>query len=386
MRWLVIDAATGKPVAESNWINNLILTRGMNEVATRLWCNCFTHCSAGTDGSPSSDSSGSVTMVQSGANGTASAAFFTSAMVGDVIKWTSSGDERLITAFTDDQHVTLSPATPNANSGVAGTFTLWRTGRTGLVAESKRTGTYLTGSPNCETSRTGSILRHRRTFDFSVEVTNTTFSEIGLCWAISGANTHFSRIVPPPIPVLSGQFLRVVYELSLTLSPTLPSHVNPPIGGWPVSPATTNDGDEMLQYVGMSSIVSASGATSSFDNGGTTNEPSGFGSPNSMWVSSDSSALELFAQTPVSRTGQLGTSVVTAAPYTQNSFVQDKVGTFNVGQANSNSIRSIGIGSSTLSQIYRDTGWMILFDEGQTKPNTHVLEINVRYSWSRVLA
>lgn len=385
MRWLVIDATTGLPVAESNWINNLILTRGMNEVATRLWCNCFTHASAGTDGSPSSESSGSTTMVQSGANGTASAAIFSSANVGDVIKWTSSGDERLITAFTDSQHVTLSPATPDANSGVAGTFTLWRTGRTGLVAESKRTATYLTGSPNCETSRTGAILRHRRTFDFSVEVTNTTFSEIGLCWALAGANTTFSRIVPPPIPVLSGQFLRVVYELSLTLSPTLPSHVNPPIGGWPVLPATTNDGDEQLQYVGMSSINS-SGATTAFDNANTCNEPSGFGSPNSMWVSSDSSALQLFAQTPVARTGQLGDSVTTAAPYVSNSFQQDKIGTFNVGQANSNSIRAIGIGNTNISQVYRDTGWMILFDEGQTKPNTHVLEINVRYSWSRVLA
>lgn len=381
MRWQVCDGQTGQPVAQSGWIDNLILNNGLDQVATRSWCDCFTYCVAGGGTTASSISSGAITATQVGANVTASGPIFTSAQVGDMIAW-DGGEERRITAFTDDQHVTVTPASPNASTD---TFVIWNTSRNNLDAETHRSNTYQTGSPNCESSRTGSILHHRRTYDFPVEVGNVTYGEIGFSWAASGLSTIFSRIVPPAIPVLVGQFLRVVYELAITLSPTLPNHIDPAVGGWPVLPAVTKDGDEMLQYCGMSSIAST-GATTTFDVGLTTNEPSSSGSACLVFLSTSSAALSIFpGEVDRSAGGQAAVNTL-LTPYTSLSFVQDKEATFSVGQANNNGLRSLGTSVGTLGNEYRRIGWAVLFDEAQTKPNTHLLTFTIRYSWGRTLA
>jgi len=381
MYWAICDGVTGKPVSESGWVKNLILNNGLDQVATRSWCNCFTYCVAGGGTTASSISSGAITATQVGANVSASGAIFTSAMVGDMIAW-DGGEERRILTFVDDQHVTVTPSTPNASTD---TFTIWNTSRNNLDAEVQRSNSYQTGAPNCESSRTGSILHHRRTYDFPVEVGNVTYGEIGFSWAASGLSTIFSRIVPPAIPVLAGQFLRIVYELALTLSPTLPSHIDPAVGGWPVLPATAKDGDEMLQYCGMSSIAST-GATTTFDTGLITNEPSSSGSDCLVFLSTSSAALSTFpGEVDRSAGGQAAVNT-SPLPYTSLSFVQDKECTFSVGQANSNGLRSLGTSVGTLGNEYKKIGWCVLFDEAQTKLNTHLLTFTIRYSWGRTLA
>jgi hypothetical protein len=78
---------------------------------------------------------------------------------------------------------------------------MYNTNQTALAIETKRTNTYLTGSPNCQTTDTGTQIQARRTYDFSVEVGTVNYTEIGFSWTNTGANTTFSRILlPSPVP------------------------------------------------------------------------------------------------------------------------------------------------------------------------------------------
>lgn len=86
-----------------------------------------------------------------------------------------------------------------------------------LGSEVKRTSTYLTGSGNCGTSYGGYDQINRRTYDFTEEVSNQNYTELGFSHADSG--NLFSRLLISggTVSVLIGQSLRVVYDLTTTL-------------------------------------------------------------------------------------------------------------------------------------------------------------------------
>jgi hypothetical protein len=87
-----------------------------------------------------------------------------------------------------------------------------------------------------------------RTYDFSVETSNTNYNEVGFSSTMtSGANINMRGIFSgAPVAVLAQQQLRVVYSVILTLTPTTPRAKTASVSGWPalsysvVASSTTN--------------------------------------------------------------------------------------------------------------------------------------------------
>lgn len=397
LKWAVVDAATKEVIRDSgpDWIPNLILNTGLNEVYNRKWCDLFLYAIAGTGTTPTSEDSGATTASQSGTTVTASASFFEAGDVGNVVKW-DSGEEALITAYVSDTQVTVG----TSQTVTSGAFTMYNTNQTGLVNEQKRTNTYLTGSPNCMTTLVGNQVQARRTYDFTAEVGTVNYTEIGFSWINTGANTTFSRILlPDPVQVLAGQQLRVVYELRITVGPSTPQAKEATINGWPLAPATDTQGDECVQMYGLSGVNESSGATNAMDAGRYGNEP-GLMSDSTLsvnqyaFISDDATAINSAGSAP-DRTGSgrnVGSfwKIMTKAAYVTNSFYADKSATFAVGEANRTDFRSMGYAMASPNNTFpfdaNRTAFVFVFDQGQTKPNTHTLTLTWRTTWSRTLS
>lgn len=120
---------------------------------------------------------------------------------------------------------------------------------TGLVSESKRTGTLLTGAGNTGRSESSNTATFRYTWDHSVEVVGgANYSEHGVSpYSSAGANLFArSLIAGGTVSVAEGQQLRVIYDVSVTVTPSVPTAATVGGTGWPVSPATDCDGDAVL--------------------------------------------------------------------------------------------------------------------------------------------
>jgi hypothetical protein len=394
LKWAVVDAKTKEVIRDSGdgWIPNLILNNGMNSVYTRFWADCFTNAVAGTGTTPTSVDSGATNASQSGTTITADGSFFASGDVGNVVKF-DSGEEALITAFVGATQVTVS----NSATVGSGPFVMYNTNQTGLAGELKRTQTYLTGTPNCQTTSATGQIQMRRTYDFTAEVGTVNYTEIGFAWATGGANTTFSRILLPSlVQVLSGQQLRVVYELRVSYAPLTPQPVSAIINGWPLSPATDTDGDQCIAAIGLAQ-VNTNGSTTALDNATYANEPcftnqsGAFFTTLYGFLTNSSAAVTDAAASAPDRTGSAGASkqIMTKAAYVTDSFYVDKSCAWPVGEGNRADFRSMGYGiSGTNVEPYQANryGHVLLFDQAQTKPNTHTLTLTWRTTWSRTLS
>lgn len=129
---------------------------------------------------------------------------------------------------------------------------------------------YLLGSGACGASRSGNVLKIRRTHDFYKFMTNKAITELG--WKESpAATTLFSRVVLNPAQrVRAGQFLRIEYELNIELNPQASAAPNPvpTITGW----TTSSNDRESLQLIGMAGVDPNTGMVNAFDAGGWCNE------------------------------------------------------------------------------------------------------------------
>lgn len=380
----VVDAATGQVVKEYPRQKNLILNQGMDQVATNTWADLFVYCSAGIGVTPTSDDSAPTTATQAATTVTLSGGSFvftdTATDSGKTIKW-STGEEAQIVTVTNPTTVVVN------NSAVvpAAIFTVYRTNQTGLSNQLKRTNNYLTGSPYCGTTLASNVLKMRRTYDFTAEVGPVNYTEIGLGWHTSTPTAIFSRILlAVPVPVTAGQQLRVTYELQLSLLPASPVSKTAIIGGWPVAPALTTDGVEAIQFLGLNQ-VGTNGNTQNYDNGIIASEPSTTSSIG-VFVSTTTTAPASFGSS-ITRTGT-GVVAATRAAYVAGNWYVDKTGTLPVGTGNSTVLRSMGYGyhSPALFFAYNNTVMVFVFNEDQTKLNTHTLTLTWRFSWSRVLS
>lgn len=392
---MVVDAASGEVVQELPWQKNLILNQGMDQVASRLWADCYTYGICGQGAAANTVDSVTDTASQTGTTVTSvggTVDFTTDAAVGDMIKW-DSGEEARITSITSSLIVEVTPSQTVGSD----LYTIYKTSRVGLQSETKRSNSYLTGAGNCGSTQSGTTIQGRRTYDFTTEVGPVTYTEVGVGWSSSGSTTVFSRILlNTPVSLISGQKLRLVYQLDITLSPSTPNVKNLPIGGWPVAPSTNTDGQECIQSIGLS-VPNTSGSSSVFAVGSVraTLDP---GATNSTLqgrmfsLSTSSAALAAFGSaTSRATTAYLCSVAPTNASYTPLSFQLDVSTVFQVADAVSNSIRSICMGSrySSSGQVPTDAAaqhFTFLFDQVQSKTNTQTLTLTVRFTWSRVLA
>lgn len=222
----------GKVVQETPWAPNLILESGMTAIATNVICDLFTYCCVGTDSTPTQGSSGSITATTSGTTCTSSSSIFSSGDVGQLIYFPSTQQSALIESYTNNTTVVLS-ATLSISS--AEQFTIYAVNQTGLGGEVHRTNNYLTGSGNCGTTYTGGVYTHQRTFDFPIETGNQTYNEVGFSnISTAGANLNMRGIFSTaPISVVTGQQIRVIYYVLVTVTPISPRSRTVPISGWP---------------------------------------------------------------------------------------------------------------------------------------------------------
>lgn len=389
---LVVDAATEKVVSEQPWQKNLILNQGMESVAVRVWADQFTYAICGTGTRVNSIDSSTDVASQSLTTVTSVGGirdFTTDAVAGDMIRW-DSGDEARITSVTS---ALICEVTPSQTVG-SGDYTIWKTAQVGLQTETKRTNTYLIGTGNCETTQSGTTIQMRRTYDHTTESGPITYNEVGVGWSTTGSNTVFSRILlNTPIALVSGQKLRMVYQLNVTLSPSTPVLKNLSVGGWPVAPSTTTDGQECIQNLNISG-VNGNGVSSTFFNVDVLDPaaPNSVVSGRMMCVSTNSTALSAFGSAPNRATTAFLCSVApTNAAYSALSFQLDVSSVFQVADAVSSSIRSVMLGGRSFISGYfpYDTlrqSFVFLFDEVQAKTNTQTLTFTVRFTWGRVLA
>lgn len=389
---LVVDAATEKVVSEQPWQKNLILNQGMESVAVRVWADQFAYAICGTGTRPNSIDSSTDVADQVGTTVTSvggTVNFTTDAVVGDMIKW-DSGSESRITSITGALIVEVTPS----QSVGSGEYTIWKTAQVGLQTEIKRTLDYLTGSGNCETTQSGTTIQMRRTYDHTTEVGPITYTEVGVGWSLTLSTTVFSRILlNTPIALVAGQKLRMVYQLNVTLSPSTPVLKNLAVGGWPVAPSTTTDGQECIQCLNISG-VNVNGNSSAFAHLNVL-DPAAPNSPTSgrmMAVSTNSTALSAFGSAPSrATTAFMCSNVPTNASYSPLSFQLDVSSVFQVADAVSSSIRCVILGGRSTSAGYFPydslrQSFVFLFNEVQAKTNTQTLTFTVRFTWGRVLA
>lgn len=383
----VVDAATGSVVRECPRQSNLILNAGMEQVAAQPWASLFQYCAAGTGITPTSDSGGATTASQAGNVVVLSGGLFTftdtATDSGKVIKWATNEEAQIVSITNPTTAVVNSFASVGAAQ-----FVVYRTNQTQLGTELKRTNTYLTGAPNCQTIFTlvTNIFAMRRTYDFTAEVAPVNYTEVGVGWSATAPANLFSRILlGAPVAVAAGQLLRVTYELQLTLFPLAAFAKTASISGWPVAPALTTNGTEALQLIGLQQ-VSTSGSVVDYDNGGSSNEPSS-ASGNGIFLSTDDTAP---AATGSSVNRSAGANYVDAvsAAYMPSTYYTDKTGVFLTVNGNGSNWSSMGYGAHNpnLWFAYDRTTMVFVFTEDQTKDNTFTLTLTWRFSWSRVLS
>lgn len=376
LKWQVVDGATGEVVRDSgpDWIKNLILNAGMDEVAVKTWVDCFQYAIAGTGVTPTSVDSATTTATLSAGSVAASAPFFSAGQVGASIKW-DDGTSGLITGYTDSQHVAVN----NILSVEAGShFILYNTNQTQLASEVKRTNSYLTTTGACGSVWVGNTVQNQRTYNFSIESSPVTYTEIGFGWSSGGPNNTFSRILlPAGVLIAVGQQLRVIYQLWVTLGPAVTTARTAAISGWD-SPT----GKECIQYQGLYAVNS-----NGTSGGQTFSEPStGFSTANAF-IGTDATAPAAFGST-VSRVGtNYYPDTVTRAAYVSGSYVVTISLFWSVGNAVNSSLSSFGVGYyNSPPQPWQSTYYVFVFDTPQAKDSAHTLTLVLQYAWSRVLA
>lgn len=257
-------------VNETDWKPNLILDTGLDKIAYMPWAQAFQVAVAGTSTTPTKDDTqsasaqaGTLVSITSGSYG------FTSQDVGKLIYWPALNQSAKITAFIASTAVSVSDTKTVSDSY----FVLYRVNQTSLFAQVKQNNYYLEGSNYCGHEVTGNVIRLYRTFDFHMEFSSRTYGEIGFKES-PGATQLFSRVVLNPTQTIrAGQFLRVNYELYVTLSPSTPNYKQAPISGWPVAPSTSLSGNEQIQMIGLCGISSNGVAYPIDSNAGFCNEP-----------------------------------------------------------------------------------------------------------------
>lgn len=253
---MIMDAKTGNPVKINPKRSNLVLDTGLNALAKSSGACCigdsFAALRIGGGTNPNSYPSGTTTFTQSATTVTASAAFFSSSMVGGILKYGtgSGGTEQYITGYTSTLVVTVS-----SSATVAATIgTVWMVQQNALQSLQYSTATYrvLTGD-NSETYSAGQMVL-QRTYVNGVQSAPYTVNELGWNSSTGGTNI-FGRIVLPSSDVIgTSNFYVVILQMTVTFLPNAPAAVAN------VGTGINTAGNIMIEWFNFSGI-NADGST-----------------------------------------------------------------------------------------------------------------------------
>jgi hypothetical protein len=430
----VIDQAENIVWEQKDWAKNLILNQGMEALAPGSlpthgvdYANCFALAMMGTGtrynsievglvggGEGSGSCSGTTFTFTPGISGltnvTASAGngYSSAISIGDMIKFSGSGEEIRVTAIGINNTLTVTPSTTVTPDKP---FTIWKTSQVGLQSLTHVVGQanmYVNGaSYNGTVTTAGYGVQERRTWDFAYETSSVVVSEVGVGWSTNGDNYYFASspsavfsrvLLPTTTSLTSGQKLRLIYELDIALSPNVVSGsvsgigfglpFTASIGGsnpWPVSP---NGGTVISSSGGYYNLQSYD--ISYVDVNGTTQKNDGYMDPsNNVALFWSDSAAQLLgsgvgSNSRLGAAGTYDTITATPDPYTALSFTCTKTGVFAASLGSSN-IRSFGIQSSGVGYPSTQT-LACLFFQPQQKTTVQTLSLTFQYSWGRTLA
>lgn len=247
----IIDAATGRVVKKSKKKKNLVLDNGLDALAQSTNA-CYPaeaakFCQVGSSNDANRIDSGAITFDQSGTSVTSSAGFFTSAMVGAILKYGSgsSGAEYYIATYVDSQHVTVD--TTATVSGSAGS--VWMVNRTALVAPIYITSSYQTSTGSCGTSYSGGSVSFKRTYNFPVQASAYSVNEIG--WSPTNSTSYcLGRLVLSSTDTVgTSNYYQVVLTLTFAYSPSTPTVIGN------VGTNFNTEGNLMIEGFGMATVA-----------------------------------------------------------------------------------------------------------------------------------
>ena len=372
---------------------NLILTQGLNNLYNMSVADQTLYGVCGVGTRPNSLDSGGSQISQSGgtvylSNNGGSITDFTSSysnvyasivQVGDTISC-SNGQLTVTAVNGNGVNLTVFPSYTYSPQG----FIVFKTSQVGLQSEISRSNSYFGGAGNCGTTFLTNTATHRRSYDFPILLSDMQYNELGVGWASTGASTVFSRILITPITVLAGFYLRVVYDLQTSWSPTGSIYGAVSIGGWPVSPSTSMMGTHSVQKF-LCSYVNTSGA--SVNSLAPLDPYYIYVAPYywSVWASQNSQSLAAFGSAVDRTTGySYSTTQGSKAAYA-NDYISDKTGV--VGNFVSNQIRSVGFGvqgsgADPAGSTYQ--AYTFVFNEPQTLQGTQTLSLTFRYTWTGI--
>ena len=218
--------------------SNLVLDQGLNCMARKSGvtncpgtspAGCFTNLVVGSGTNPTTIASGAITFTQAGTTITASGGFFTAAMAGCIFKYGtgSAGAEYYITVFTNSTTVTVDTSATVGTPEVATVYFVQQVGLQTLFTPTG-TKTYQTNAGDCQSTYSGAIVTHKRTFIIPQQAGSYTVNEIGYGSNVvtSNANVVVGRIVLASSDVVgTSNFYLVVLELNVTYSPAAPTAV-----------------------------------------------------------------------------------------------------------------------------------------------------------------
>ena len=279
---------------------------------------------------------------------------------------------------------------------------------TALGAETARTNNYIT-NPTGEcgtTTPTATSVELKRTFQFPAGTLDGTYYEVGMSPLPSAGANLFSRAlfttsgVPTGVAVTAVQELRVVYTLTVSLSPSAITAGSLDIVGMAGTPFSYTHAVQMNTTPNGSSDEYVYGTVAMVGlhtNGNTNSTSAGY---------SDHSTLEPLgiktiglhqSNTPLTVPGAVSSHLTPITPnsqgiapevYIAGSFQRDYVFTASANNFNSPNIYGLFIGGPYFSAIPTPDSnyyhsYRLQFDSPITKVNTHELTFTIRISWGR---
>ena len=379
----------GRVVREYPPVSNLILNQGLDLIAANALNDCWKYAAAGTGSTATElDSAAETVTIVAGALTVSTTGFLAgnSTDVGKNFKLTGSSNVYLVTAAGSTTQCTVTPPSSEGPDN----FILYNTSQTGLSAEStgpgpgfatKRTNTYLTGAPNCQSVTTGGTSLFTRTFDFAVESSPITYNEVGFALVSAVGSNLFSRVkLPTGVPITAGQQLRVQYSVSATVSASVPIVFGTsPVIGWPTATGTLQH--IWIPFFGVSTTGGTGGMTPNSIDGKYYGSIEPYGGGSVGYINTRSTAHPSYGANLIGDTSQPALTLGLSS-YVSGTYTRDHFGTYPVGTANGTTWRSF-------ESVHYYGAWSVglryLFNTNQTKLSTFTLQMGFSFTWGRVL-
>lgn len=265
----VFDSQNQLVREQQDWAPNLILDSGLDKIAYMPWANVFQFAVAGTGTTPTKiDTASNASQALQVVTINTGTYTFSPSSVGKLIYWPGPDKYAKITGYTSASAVTVD----TSQSVSTALIYIYNVDQTALATPYSMQCRYVPGNGLCGTTITANTVKLLRTFDFYLENTPVLITEVGFKDQPAEAKL-FSRVVLQEAQFLAaGQYFQISYELAVTLEPGTPTTRTVDVSGWPVSPASSVGGTEMIQSLGMA-VIDLSGNTVPYDQSFMCNEP-----------------------------------------------------------------------------------------------------------------